>query len=132
MLADAILLLHFAFVLFVVGGLALICAGAALRWSWVRARTFRSLHLGAILLVVGESLVGVACPLTIWEDALRRAGPQHASFVGRWVARLLYYDFPEWVFATAYLVFALAVAIAWRLVPPHPAGPDRPAAASPG
>jgi len=44
------------------------------------------------------------------------------SFVGRWVARLLYYDFPEWMFAAAYTVFALAVALAWRLVPPMPAG----------
>jgi len=70
----------------------------------------------------------MACPLTVWEDALRRAGPQHAGFVGRWIARLLYYDFPEWVFAAAYTVFALAVVFAWRLVPPRPA--DRPAAQS--
>ena len=124
MLADAILVVHFLFVLFVVGGFALILfdafAGAALRWSWVRARSFRSAHLAAILLVAAESLVGVACPLTVWEDALRRAGPQDASFVGRWLARLLYYDFPEWTFAAAYTVFALAVALAWFLVPPRP------------
>ena len=63
---------------------------------------------------------------------MRRSGPQHASFIGRWVARLLYYDFPEWMFAAAYAVFALAVAIAWYLVPPHPANPRRPPAASTG
>ena len=131
-LADAILVLHFLFVLFVLGGMALILAGAALRWSWIRARRFRSLHLGAILLVAAESLAGMACPLTVWEDALRRGAPQDASFVSRWVARLLYYDFPESAFAVAYTVFALAVALAWRLVPPHPAKPHRPAAASPG
>lgn len=125
MLADVILVVHFMFVLFVVGGFALILAGAALRWSWVSARTFRSAHLGAILLVAAESLVGVACPLTVWEDMLRRSGPQDAGFVGRWVARLLYYDFPEWMFAAAYTVFALAVALAWHLVPPHPAKPHR-------
>ena len=125
MLADVILVVHFMFVLFVVGGFALILAGAALRWSWVHARTFRSAHLGAIVLVAAESLVGVACPLTVWEDMLRRSGPQDAGFVGRWVARLLYYDFPEWMFAAAYTVFALAVALAWHLVPPHPAKPHR-------
>ena len=130
MLADAILVVHFLFVLFVVGGFTLILAGGALGWYWVRARAFRLAHLGAILLVVGESLMGLACPLTLWEDALRRAGPQEASFVGRWVARLLYYDFPEWVFAAAYTVFALAVVFAWRAVPPHPANPRRPAATS--
>jgi hypothetical protein len=122
-LADAILAAHFMFVLFVVGGFALILVGARLRWSWVRARFFRSLHLGAILVVAAESLAGVACPLTVWEDALRRSGAQDAGFVGRWVARLLYYDFPEWVFAAAYAAFAIAVALAWRLVPPHPAKP---------
>ena len=131
-LADAILVLHFLFVLFVVGGFALVLLGAALRWSWVRVRIFRSVHLGAILLVAAEALVGVACPLTVWEDALRRSGPQDASFVGRWVARLLYYDFPEWVFAAAYTVFALAVVLAWRVVPPHPAVPPRPTATSTG
>ena len=128
MLADAILVLHFLFVLFVVGGFALILAGAALGWSWVRARIFRWLHLGAIVLVATESLLGLACPLTLWEDSLRRAGPPDASFVGRWVSRLLYYDLPEWVFGIAYTIFALAVMIAWRLVPPHPAKRDRSAA----
>jgi len=122
-LADAILVLHFLFVLFVVGGFALILAGAALGWSWVRSRTFRLAHLAAILVVAAESLLGWACPLTVWEDALRRTGPQEASFVGRWIARILYYDFPEWVFAAAYTAFALGVAAAWRLVPPRAAPP---------
>jgi len=88
-------------------------------------------HLGAILFVAAESLIGMACPLTVWEDALRRTGPQESSFVGRWVARLLYYDFPEWVFAAAYIAFALAVALAWRLVPPRSARPARSSAAPP-
>jgi hypothetical protein len=127
-IADAILVLHVLFVLFVTGGFALILAGAAFRWSWIRARRFRWLHLGAILLVVIESLAGMACPLTVWEDALRRAGPQQAGFVGRWISRLLYYDFPESVFAAAYVAFALAVLAAWRLVPPRPATRDSGAA----
>ena len=35
-LADLILIAHFAFVLFVVGGLALIWIGAVAGWRWVR------------------------------------------------------------------------------------------------
>jgi hypothetical protein len=120
LLADAILSVHFSFVLFIVGGFALISAGAALGWGWVRNRSFRAVHLGAILLVAAESLAGIACPLTVWEDALRRAGPLASSFIGRWVARILYYDFPEWVFAAAYCAFALATVLVWRLVPPRP------------
>jgi hypothetical protein len=48
----------------------------------------------------------------------RGAGPEQRSFVGRWVARLLYYNFPEWVFAIAYCIFLLAVVWAWWAIPP--------------
>ncbi len=119
MIADAILLVHALFVLFVVGGFMLILLGAR-RWSWVRNRTFRVVHLAAIAFVAAEALLGLTCPLTLWEDALRHAGTER-SFVGRWVTRLLYYNFPEWVFAVLYCVFALAVFWAWRAIPPRKA-----------
>ena len=127
MLADLILAVHFAFVLFVVGGFASILAGSPLAWGWIRNRAFRIAHLAAIGFVAAESLLGMACPLTLWEDALRRGQPGARSFVGRWITRLLYYDFSEWVFAAAYFLFAAAVALAWFLVPPR--RQDRPAAA---
>lgn len=118
MLADAILVVHFAFVLFVVLGFALILVGCALGWRWVRNRTFRYAHLAAIAFVAAEALAGIACPLTVWEYALRHASPDGPSFVGRWVGRLLYYDLPEWVFTVAYCLFAIAVAVTLWLVPP--------------
>jgi hypothetical protein len=127
LLADAILVLHFGFVLFVVGGFALVLAGAALGWAWIRNPVFRYAHLAAIAFVALESLAGIACPLTIWEDALRRAGPDSPSFVGRWVSRLLYYDFPEWAFTIVYVLFGLAVAATLKLVPPR-SRPRRPVA----
>ena len=117
MIADAVLIVHALFVLFVVGGFALILLGAR-RWAWVRNRAFRILHGAAIALVTAEALLGITCPLTVWEDVLRGGSPGR-SFIGRWVARLLYYDFPEWVFATAYFAFALAVLWAWRAIPPR-------------
>jgi len=117
-LADAVLVVHVLFVLFVVGGFALILAGAG-RWSWIHNRTFRMLHVAAIVFVAAEALLGVTCPLTRWEDALRATGREERSFIGRWLAWLLYYDFPEWVFATAYCAFALAVVWAWRAIPPR-------------
>jgi hypothetical protein len=117
MIADAVLVFHALFVLFVVGGFVLVLVGA-LRWGWVRNRAFRILHLAAIAFVTAEALLGVTCPLTMWEDMLR-GGVSERSFIGRWVARLLYYDFPEWVFATAYCAFALAVIWAWRAIPPR-------------
>jgi hypothetical protein len=119
LLADTILVVHFAFVLFVVGGFALILLGAALRWSWIRNPAFRYLHLAAIAFVAIEALVGMACPLTVWEAVLRRAGPDGPSFVARLVGRVLYYDLPEWVFTLAYVLFALAVGAALRWIPPR-------------
>ena len=116
--ADALLVLHFAIVLFVVGGLILTWSGAALGWGWIRNPWFRYVHLGAIVFVAAEALLGVACPLTVWEDMLR--GSMRAeSFIGRWVQRLLYYRAPEWVFTSLYLAWAAATLVTLRLVPPR-------------
>ena len=115
--ADALLVLHFGIVVFIVGGLVLTWLGAALGWRWVRNPWFRYLHLGAIGFVAAEAILGVACPLTVWEDMLR-GGVRAESFVGRWVRRFLYYDAPEWVFTAAYLAWAAATLATLRLVPP--------------
>jgi len=118
MIADAILVVHFAIIVFIVGGLIAVWIGAALGWGWIRNPWFRYAHLGAIVFVAGEAAIGMACPLTVWEDALRGgAGPE--SFVGRWLQRLLFYRAPEWVFTVAYVAWALATLATLRLVPPR-------------
>ena len=117
LLADAILLLHFGFVLFVVGGLALTWIGAVAGWRWVRSFRFRVAHLAAIAFVAAESIAGIWCPLTLWEAQLRGA-EAGKSFVASWVHRILFYDFPEWVFTIAYIAFAAVVATTWYWVPP--------------
>ena len=116
-LADAVLIVHLLFVAFVVGGLAFIWIGALCGWQIVRNFLFRVLHMAAILLVCAEALIGVACPLTVWEDQLR-GRPSESGFFARWLHRILYYDFPGWVFLTLYLLFALAVAASFVLIPP--------------
>lgn len=126
LLADVILVVHFAYVLFVVVGFALILLGAALRWAWIRNPLFRYAHLGAIAIVAIGSLVGMACPLTVLEDALRGANPGSPSFVARWVSRILYYELPDWVFTVTYVLFALAVAAALRWIPPRRARSGNP------
>ena len=47
-LADVIVVLHAAYVSFVVFGLAAILLGIVFRWSWVRNVWFRAIHLIAI------------------------------------------------------------------------------------
>jgi hypothetical protein len=126
LLADLVLVLHFLFIAFVVGGFALILAGAALRWQWIRNFGFRSAHLVAIGFVAAEAIAGVMCPLTVWEDALRGRGGD-LGFIARWVHGVMFYDFPPWVFTTGYVAFAVAVAAAWWLVPPVRRRDRRPA-----
>ena len=118
MLADLILLVHFALAAFIVLGLPLAWIGAWLGWNWVRGRALRHAHAIAILVVAAEALAGSVCPLTRWEDALR-ASADDRSFIGRWLAQLLYYDFPEWAFTLAYVLYAAATLATLRLIPPR-------------
>ena len=121
-LADAILVLHVAFVLFVVFALVAIYAGYFLKWQWVRNRAFRILHLIAIGIVVVQSWVGVICPLTVLEMALRdKAGAEtySGSFIQHWLQSLLYYDAPEWVFMVVYTCFGSLVLASWFVVRPR-------------
>lgn len=118
LLADFILAVHFAFVLFVVFSLPLIWIGAVAGWRWIGNFPFRIAHLAAIFFVSAEAAAGLWCPLTLWEDALRGTTPDK-SFVARWVHGLLFYDLPAGVFTVAYFVFAMLVALTWWRVPPR-------------
>ncbi|GAB5451494.1 MAG: hypothetical protein Hals2KO_18220 [Halioglobus sp.] len=120
-LADAVLVAHFLFVVFVVMGLAMIFVGYFRRWHWVRNLWFRLLHLAAIAVVVAQAWAGVICPLTTWEMALRaRAGAETyaGSFIQHWLQSILYYSAPEWVFVLCYTLFGTLVAASWFIVRP--------------
>jgi hypothetical protein len=117
MLADAIVVIHLLIVLFVVTGVPLVYLGAARHWAWVRSWRWRLLHLIAIAVIAAESLFGIVCPLTVWEDRLR--GEQISTgFIERGIDRILFYDAPTWMFTAAYIAFAALVAITWVAVPP--------------
>lgn len=124
-LADAVLVLHVAVVVFVAGGLLLILVGNLRHWRWVNGWLFRGTHLLAIGVVVIQAWLGRLCPLTILESWLREQGGEagyRQSFVQTWLQRLLYYEAPLWVFALAYTVFALLVIAAWWRFPPRRRG----------
>lgn len=120
--ADALLFVHVLFVAFVVFGLLLILAGGLLSWKWVRNRVFRLVHLAAIGIVVIQSWLGVVCPLTTWEMALReKAGDAvySGTFVSHWLDKLLYFNAPAWVFVVCYTTFGLLVIASWIWVRPN-------------
>lgn len=120
--ADLLLFSHVLFVAFVIFGLLLILVGKFAAWAWVRNPWFRTAHLAAIGVVVVQSWVGMVCPLTTWEMALReRAGDATytGTFISHWLETLLYYQAPAWVFVVCYTLFALLVAACWIWVRPR-------------
>lgn len=131
LLADLVLATHVGFVAFVIVGLLLVLAGGWRGWAWIRNPWFRAGHLAAIAIVVAQAWLGVICPLTNLELALReKAGDAtyEGAFIAHWLQRVLYYEAPPWVFVTAYSMFGLAVAFAWwkyRPRPFHRAAPRR-------
>lgn len=121
-LADALLVLHVAVVLFVVAGLALVLVGGPLRWRSARSPVFRWAHLAAVAVIALQSWLGQLCPLTVWEQALRERAGQTGyatSFVEHWLAALLYVQAPWWSFVLAYSLLLGVVALAWWRWPPR-------------
>lgn len=119
--ADAILLIHFAFIVFVVGGQICVIVGYFKDWRWVRNLSFRVCHLLAIGFVVAQAWLNQYCPLTIWESQLRQAAGQQAyqgTFVEHWIGRVIYFDAPLWVFAVVYTLFGALVIFSWIWVRP--------------
>ncbi len=121
-LADMVLTVHVAIVVFVVGGLVIIVAGNLRGWLWVNNLWFRLAHLVAIAIVVLQAWLGVLCPLTTLEMWLRsKAGDvgYSGSFVQHWLQELLYYEAPAWVFILIYSLFGLLVVLTWWYCPPR-------------
>jgi len=83
LLADILVLLHAAFVLYaVLGGLL------ALKWRWTMG-----LHLPAALWAAVVEFADATCPLTAWENALRaqaRASVYQTGFVEHYILPILY------------------------------------------
>jgi hypothetical protein len=110
--ADAVLLLHLAFVLFAVCGAAL-----AFRWRWMPY-----LHLPAVAWAVFVELTSRVCPLTTIEIALRRQAGEagySGSFIEHYLIPLLYP--PGLTPATQYVLAGVVTAInlllyAWLMI----------------
>lgn len=120
--ADAVVVLHAAYALFVVLALLAICIGIARKAAWVRNLKFRLIHLAMILFVVAESWLGITCPLTVLEKRLRQLAGQETytgDFLANAVHDLLFFEFEPWVFTVVYTVFGLLVAATFVLAPPR-------------
>lgn len=123
LLADVIVAVHLAYVLFVIVAELLIVLGGFLKWGWVRNPWFRLVHLAMILVVVVEALLQFECPLTTWERQLRQAAGQaygDMSFVGGLLHDILFVDASQQVLTTCYVAFGALVVASWVCVTPRP------------
>jgi hypothetical protein len=123
LLADLVLVVHVAFIAFVIFGLILTWIGWLRRWGWVRNLWFRLAHLAAIGVVAAQALFGIICPLTIWEDDLRLLaggeGRYAGSFIQHWLHQLIFFEAEGYVFTIAYVTFFLAVVLSFLVIPPR-------------
>jgi hypothetical protein len=119
MIADMLMLIHFAFIAFVILAQCLIMFGYHRQWRWATNRTMRGIHLACVLYVVVQTWAGQWCPLTVLENRYRAAAGQEtyrSSFIQDGVGRLIYYDAPLWVFSVVYTSFGILVLAYWILV----------------
>ena len=123
LVADVILFLHVLIVVFNVFGLILIIIGYVRKWSWICNPWFRYAHVAAISIVIVQSWVGVACPFTNLEMALRsKAGETvySGTFISHWLESILYYQASPLDFVIIYTVFGALVIAGWFMVRPRP------------
>ena len=104
--ADAVLILHLSFIVFVLLG------GLLVAWK----RGFMLLHLPAVAWGIFVELTGGRCPLTQWENLLRQlagsAGYQ-AGFVEHYLLPLIY---PAWLSVPVQYALATVVVVVNLLI----------------
>ncbi len=112
--AEAVLALHVAIIAFNVFGLVVIPIGAWRRWRFVRVAWWRMLHLGAMATVALQALLGRACFLTLWQDALTGHGRGEPPLIMRWVDQAIFWPLPMWFFTGLYVALCVyVVALLW-------------------
>jgi hypothetical protein len=117
LLADLVLVTHFAIAAFLALGMLLIPLGAYWHWAWVRSRRLRQIHMGLMILIAIEALFHITCPLTILEAYLRNS-PAPESFWADQLGKILYWDLPLEFFTILYGCCVVWTLFLWKSVPP--------------
>ena len=120
-LATAILLVHLGIVAFNLFGLVAVPLGEWLGWRFVRGIRWRLAHLVALAIVALQAMLGRACFLTLWENAMRSGADagEPPPLIAAWVNSVLYWPLPLWAFAAIYVAVFVYALLLWRWVPPR-------------
>ncbi len=113
--ADAVVVVHFGWILFLIGGSAV---GRRARWAmW--------LHIGALGYSLFLQIFSWICPLTYLEVWFRSRGNgdrnYSGSFIAHYLERLIYYQIgPEWILFLTGIVIGISAAVYYRTIGPAP------------
>ena len=120
-MADLLMVTHFAWIIFMIWGFVLTIRGF-FRPAFFDRWLFRTVHLGGILVVAALEVWGKYCPLTIWENALRRhydpSTDYPGSFIVGHIKDLVYPNVDPWLLTIPTIGLALMTFILFVLRPP--------------
>lgn len=110
-LADAVLILHLTFIVFVVFGGFVVLRNPRLAW----------LHAPAVIWAAATEFLGIVCPLTPLENRLRALGGEagySGGFIEHYVTAWIYPDGltreVQWVFGFAVIAINAAIYLKLR------------------
>ena len=117
MIADIVLVFHFAIVIFITFGFFLIPIGYKSNWLWVKNLKLRICHCAMMVFVTLEAFLGITCPLTSLENSLRGIN-ETTSFISYWINQIIYWDLPSQFFIILYCAVLIWTFLLWKFFPP--------------
>lgn len=120
-LADTIVVMHFAWILFMLLGFILTLCGFFWKGffdKWL----FRILHLFGIVYVSFLAIMGKYCPLTIWENSLRAKYDPTLTYSGscivHYIEKLVYLDVDLLAILIPTIFIAIFTIVVFIIKPP--------------
>ena len=120
--ADAVIVVHFLFILFMLLGFLLTIYAVLFREKFFDWWLFRSLHLLGIFYVASLSILGKYCPLTILENELRLKyevfSVYSGSIIVHYLEKLIYPDVNPLLIQIPTVFLAIFTIVVFIIKPP--------------
>jgi len=120
--SEAIIAIHFLFILFMLLGFLLTVYAIFFRSKFFDWWLFRSLHLLGIFYVASLSILGKYCPLTLLENQLmsryESSSVYSGSFIVHYLEKLVYPDVNPLTIQTPTIFIAMFTIVVFIIRPP--------------